>query len=135
MPSMLDSQLTRPKNFFSSQFVQTDSNDEMHVSKHAWLLAAVAIPLTIVTIVIWCLWSYWKSMRILKTAWQARFPKFRCKDVNSLHFRRRKSKPDDLESTVTLSGNTVFQCEMSPRALCESGVSTWSTIVSSTKNE
>ena len=133
--SMLDSRLTRLQNFFSTQFVQTNPNSgEIQISKHAWLLAAIAVPLTIVTIVIWWLWAYWKPMQILKTVWQVRFPQLRRKDVKSQLFRGRKSKLADVESAVTLSGNTVFQCEMSPRTLCESSVPTWSTVASSTKD-
>ncbi len=108
----------------------------MRVSKEAWLIAAIAIPLTIVTIAIWWLWPYWNPMRMLKIVWKVRFPELRGKEVKSvsLLFSKRKSKPVDVESAVTVSGHTVIQCEMSRRTLCESSVPTWSTTASTVKN-
>lgn len=44
------------KNFFSTQFVQSSDTGNMEVSGEAWLLAALAIPLTALTFGIWQAW-------------------------------------------------------------------------------
>ncbi len=47
------------KNFFSSQFVTTQSHDNtntVELTSNAWVFAAVSVPLTILTIVIWWAW-------------------------------------------------------------------------------
>jgi hypothetical protein len=46
------------QNFFSTQFVQTNEQGVMQVSRHAWLLAAIAIPLTVLTLFAWWLWAH-----------------------------------------------------------------------------
>ena len=38
--------------------MHTNDSGEMHISQHAWLLAAIAVPLTIATIAIWWTWVY-----------------------------------------------------------------------------
>ncbi|KAF4626596.1 hypothetical protein G7Y89_g11562 [Cudoniella acicularis] len=43
-------------NFFSTQFVQKGDNGQMQVADNVWLLAAISIPLTVLTIVIWWFW-------------------------------------------------------------------------------
>lgn len=43
------------QSFFSTQFVRLTESGKMEVSATAWLLAAVAIPLTLLTILSW--WS------------------------------------------------------------------------------
>jgi len=45
--------LTFQKNFFSTQFVQTSSDGKMKVSDKVWLLAAISVPLTLFTIMLW----------------------------------------------------------------------------------
>ncbi|KAE9377376.1 hypothetical protein N431DRAFT_194425 [Stipitochalara longipes BDJ] len=43
-------------NFFSTQFVQTSSDGQMRVSNKVWLLAAISVPLTFFTILLWWSW-------------------------------------------------------------------------------
>lgn len=53
--------LTTAQNFFSTEFVQTDDNGVMRVAANTWVLAVIALPLTILTIVIWWLCVRFKS--------------------------------------------------------------------------
>ena len=52
--------LTLLQNFFSTQFVgqeqEPGGSNKVVVSSNAWLFAAVSVPLTIATLVIWWLW-------------------------------------------------------------------------------
>jgi len=50
------------KNFFSTQFVQTNDAGHMRLSNNAWLLAAIAIPLTFLTIALWGTWVYFTKV-------------------------------------------------------------------------
>jgi hypothetical protein len=54
-------QLMASKNFFSTQFVQTN-NGQLNVTRNAWLLAAVAVPLTVVTIGLWACWVHFTKV-------------------------------------------------------------------------
>src|SRR5215470_9651291 len=56
--SQLSTQAKGPKNFFSTQFVSTDSSGDMRISRKVWLLAAIAIPLTVATFVTWGIWVH-----------------------------------------------------------------------------
>jgi len=56
----------RYQSFFSTQFVQTNANGVMHVSANAWVLAAVSVPLTIVTVATWWLWVNGKVFMLAK---------------------------------------------------------------------
>ncbi|KAF2465827.1 uncharacterized protein BDR25DRAFT_83267 [Lindgomyces ingoldianus] len=44
--------------FFSTQFVNTTDGQSMQVSRSAWLLAAISIPLTVLTIATWWSWVH-----------------------------------------------------------------------------
>lgn len=52
--------LTHVQNFFSTQFVgqeqEAGGSNKVVVSSNAWLFAAVSVPLTIATLVVWWLW-------------------------------------------------------------------------------
>jgi hypothetical protein len=50
------------QNFFSTQFVHTDDNGKLQVSPDAWLLAAIAVPLTAITLLLWLGWVYYTRM-------------------------------------------------------------------------
>ncbi|RDW56380.1 hypothetical protein BP5796_13202 [Coleophoma crateriformis] len=49
-------------NFFSTQFIQKNDNGKMKVSDNAWLLAAIGLPMTVATIVVWALWVYFTTV-------------------------------------------------------------------------
>lgn len=50
-------------NFFSTQFVQTNDSGHMKLNGNAWLLAAISVPLTILTLAIWAIWVYFTKMK------------------------------------------------------------------------
>jgi hypothetical protein len=50
------------KNFFSTQFVQTTSDGQMRVSNKVWLLAAISVPLTFFTILLWWGWVHFTKL-------------------------------------------------------------------------
>ncbi|TGO38123.1 hypothetical protein BHYA_0081g00190 [Botrytis hyacinthi] len=45
-------------NFFSTQFVQTTDSGHMTVTENSWILAAISVPLTAFTIILWWAWVY-----------------------------------------------------------------------------
>jgi hypothetical protein len=51
-----------PKNFFSTQFVQTGPDGQMRVSNKVWLLAAISVPLTLFTIMLWWFWVHFTKV-------------------------------------------------------------------------
>jgi len=50
-------------NFFSTQFVQTSASGHMTLLANSWILAAVSVPLTAVTIMLWWFWVYLAERR------------------------------------------------------------------------
>lgn len=50
------------KNFFSTEFVQTSDSGSMKVSDNVWLLAAIAIPFTLFTLLLWAGWVYFTKV-------------------------------------------------------------------------
>jgi len=107
-------------NFFSTQFIQTNQSGDMHVSANAWLLAAIAIPLTIITIAIWWLWAYGQFSRLFNITW-----KF-------LLFSRSGEQPErDIEAGDIKHRST----ELSDWTLCESTQPTFSITASPKKKQ
>ncbi|KAL5050652.1 hypothetical protein BDW71DRAFT_172892 [Aspergillus fruticulosus] len=51
---------TLVENFFSTEFVKADG-ERLQVSRHAWVMAAVAAPMTICVLVFWRLWLRYES--------------------------------------------------------------------------
>ncbi|KUJ20793.1 uncharacterized protein LY89DRAFT_640613 [Mollisia scopiformis] len=49
-------------NFFSTQFVQT-TDGHMNVAPNVWLLAAIAVPLTLLTILLWWTWVHFTEVK------------------------------------------------------------------------
>jgi hypothetical protein len=45
--------INNEQNFFSTQFVQKGDNGQMQVATNVWLLAAISIPLTAFTLLLW----------------------------------------------------------------------------------
>ncbi|KAM3076430.1 hypothetical protein ACMFMG_007246 [Clarireedia jacksonii] len=52
-------------NFFSTQFVRTSDTGHMTLTGNAWILAAVSVPLTAVTIMLWWIWVCLAERRTL----------------------------------------------------------------------
>jgi len=120
-------------NFFSTQFVQTNDSGHLHVSPNVWFLAAIAIPLTIVTIATWWLWAHCEFTSLLKITHQLKLLRLWYKSTASLLPSQEKERLGDLESGTISRRSTDCQYRMSPRTLCDSGSPTWSTTVSSGK--
>ncbi len=59
---IINVQAKKSQNFFSSHFVYTKAQGSLGVSPDAWLLAAIAIPLTAITIALWGLWISFTGM-------------------------------------------------------------------------
>ncbi|KAL4908770.1 hypothetical protein BDW74DRAFT_73032 [Aspergillus multicolor] len=54
---------TLVENFFSTEFVKADG-DSVRVSRHAWLMAAVAVPMTVSVLLFWRLWLRIEFLRL-----------------------------------------------------------------------
>ncbi|KAL5000152.1 hypothetical protein BDV10DRAFT_193168 [Aspergillus recurvatus] len=70
---------TLVENFFSTEFVKVDG-ETLQVSRHAWLMAAVAVPMTLCVVVFWRLWlrcelADWRK-KTRGTGYDAPFAKF-----------------------------------------------------------
>jgi len=120
-------------NFFSTQFVQTNDSGHMHVSANAWLLAAIAVPLTLFTIATWWLWAHCRIKLLLKTTQHLKLPRTLYRSQRSFLPSQEKEGSSDLESGNIAPRSIDYQPEMSPRTLCASGSPTWSTTVPSAK--
>ncbi|KAH8590924.1 hypothetical protein B0O99DRAFT_633823 [Bisporella sp. PMI_857] len=49
-------------NFFSTQFVATNDDGHMKLAENVWLLAAIAIPFTIFTLMLWAGWVHFTKI-------------------------------------------------------------------------
>ena len=123
-------QADRKKNFFSTQFVQTNDLGHMKLSGSAWLLAAISIPLTAATILVWWAWVSRTKSRIqeslpveLKDPSIARNNSFR-----SVFPLKKKKKTLDLEGGGGGGGIVSAPTSPAPPSFHDSGVGTWSTI-------
>ena len=97
---LLQSQIisARFQNFFSTQFVHTDTDGNIQVSSSAWLLAALAIPLTAITVAIW--WTWVRFFTEVKTPLTQQITITRIKRTDSFWsvFSKRKRQGSDLEA-------------------------------------
>ena len=68
-PLLISCLLTKRQNFFSTQFVgqeQADSGAKtLVVTSNAWLFAAISVPLTFGTLLVWWLWVQVQSRQLL----------------------------------------------------------------------
>jgi hypothetical protein len=72
------SKLTWRKNFFSTQFVGTDDSGHMSLSDNAWLFAAIGVPLTVFTVLVWWIWVRFAKV-VPESTPQPTIEKARCK--------------------------------------------------------
>ncbi|MCJ1402112.1 hypothetical protein MMC11_005331 [Xylographa trunciseda] len=56
-------------NFFSTQFVSQQQNS-LIVAENAWLFAAISVPLTAATILIWWLWVQLQAKQVFRIKWK-----------------------------------------------------------------
>jgi hypothetical protein len=88
----------------------------MHVSGNAWLLAAIAIPLTILTVVIWWLWAHGSICRAIKYL---------------LAFRSKEQLPDMEKGSAPQPSQAKDFCpQIAPHQICNSRVASSMTAVS-----
>jgi hypothetical protein len=118
----------------------------MVVSANAWILAAIALPLTVITIGIWWSWTYCKMAAPHKFLQQFNLPRFRVAKVR-LHKLKAPNfqhgtnfwhsliwgggQPlDNLETGMCPQTNispqgTLHLSKMSPDTFCDSSQGTW----------
>lgn len=131
-------------SFFSTQFVHTNNMGNMAVSANAWLLAAIAVPLTIITIATWWTWTHCKISVRPKVFRQLRlsnfkFPKIRIprgkfplrQRLENTEMRQLENMECGMSPRIGISQqSTMCQSEMSPQTLCDSRQGTWRTSLS-----
>lgn len=129
------------KSFFSTQFVHTNNMGNMAVSANAWLLAAIAVPLTIITIATWWTWTHCKISVRPKVFRQLRFSNFKFPKIRiprgkfPLRQRLENTEMQQLENMESgmsprigiSQQSTMCQSEISPQTLCNSRQETWRT--------
>ncbi|KPI45390.1 uncharacterized protein AB675_595 [Cyphellophora attinorum] len=68
--------LTVVSNFFSTSFVGiSPSSDSIYVTDDWWLLLVTTLPLTVVTLYVWKVWSDFKADKLYPPWWPKRFRK------------------------------------------------------------
>ena len=132
------------KSFFSTQFVHTNNMGNMAISANAWLLAAIAVPLTIITIATWWTWTHCKISVRPKVFRQFRlsnfkFPKTRIprekfplkQRLENTEMRQLENMECGMSPRIGISQqSTMCQSEMSPQTLSDSRQGTWRTLLS-----
>ncbi|KAL1970711.1 hypothetical protein VTN77DRAFT_4355 [Rasamsonia byssochlamydoides] len=108
-------------NFFSTIFVHTNNQGDMQVSAQVWILVAVAIPLTGLTIALW--WACVRFGPLLRAT--SRQPTLEKNGMQWSLSSRRQSTKTDLESGVA---SPQFPFWRSPAS-----VGTWSTTATTLK--
>ncbi|KAH0558401.1 hypothetical protein GP486_004941 [Trichoglossum hirsutum] len=123
------------KNFFSTQFVHTGEGGNMRVSTNAWLLAAIAVPLTVLTIVMWWIWVRYVNVSLPSASLPPNLPVIpRKASLRALFLPSKKQPPTDIESGIASPQGTVYKPESSPRPLGDSGIGTWSSTATTVKS-
>ncbi|KAF2185420.1 hypothetical protein K469DRAFT_707665 [Zopfia rhizophila CBS 207.26] len=104
-------------NFFSTQFVHTSDSGVMQVSTNAWLLAAIALPLTIVTVATWWLWVNGRGVASLKLPKKLKSEGFESKNLFKWILPCKKKTQDDMEAGIGVPQHYVYEEQDSPRTL------------------
>jgi hypothetical protein len=99
----------------------------MKISANAWLLAAVAVPLTILTILTWWLWVYFTKVAPMVDPQRPDIVTLQRQNTfRSFTSPKKKQRKDDLESG--------FESPAFPLSTFHSsGVGTWSTTAATVK--
>ena len=67
--------ITVVSNFFSTSFVGTSTSNRIYVTQDWWILFVTAIPLTVLTLYVWRVWSKIKASKIYPSWWpRSHFP-------------------------------------------------------------
>ncbi len=106
-------------NFFSTQFIQTQNDGSMRLSSKSWLLAAISIPLTVFTIMLWWTWVHFTKLPVLEIPYPLAPPHITRRQNTlkslasklSLKKRRGRKVTDDEESKLGLEvgGKAMFK--------------------------
>ncbi|TVY44398.1 hypothetical protein LSUB1_G002055, partial [Lachnellula subtilissima] len=118
-------------NFFSTQFVQTNDSGHMTLTSNAWLLAAIAVPLTIFTVMLWWTWVHFFTQVTAAPPSPEPLQRHGRQDSfrSLLSFKRKKQPPSDIEIGPSSSQTPPF----SPASFHDSAIGTWSTTATTTK--
>ena len=123
-------ELTKAKNFFSTQFVHTTTGGDVQVSARAWLLAAIAVPLTLLTIGMWWIWVQYTNGSLPSISRDHSLSKLQQQNKFwSTLLSKKKQRPSDIECGIASDQSEILQ-----RRFCDSGVGTWSTIATPVKS-
>ncbi|KAF5876967.1 uncharacterized protein Bfra_001325 [Botrytis fragariae] len=127
-------------NFFSTQFVQTSDSGHMTITENSWILAAISIPLTALTIILWWAWVYLSEVKKEVTASEksdsSRQDSFRSfisssrKSFRSYSISRNRLRKSDIEAGVSSHVKSMAP----PPLFRDSGVGTWSTTATTIKS-
>lgn len=115
-PSQQENISNNQENFFSTQFVHADENGNMALAGNSWLLAAISIPLTIITIALWWVWVRYANMmrppapELAPVVKVVRYNSFR-----SLRSSRREQRASDVESG-TVSGTATWSSQTTTKS-------------------
>ncbi len=124
----LTSQLTS-QNFFSTQFVQTQDDGHMRVATNVWLLAAIAIPLTLLTIGLWWTWVHFTEVKPAPDPLQPGVVTLqRQHSFRSIVSSKKKHKQHDLEKGLAYAQSPTF-----PPPFRHSPTTTWSSQATTVK--
>ncbi|KAF7889981.1 uncharacterized protein EAF02_002396 [Botrytis sinoallii] len=127
-------------NFFSTQFVQTSDNGHMTITENSWILAAISIPLTALTIFLWWAWVYLtevkKEVMVSEKSNSGRQDSFRSfissrrKGLSNFSTSRNRLGRLDIEAGVSSHVTDIA----SPLSFGDSGAGTWSTTATTIKS-
>ncbi|KAE8444552.1 hypothetical protein EG329_014476 [Mollisiaceae sp. DMI_Dod_QoI] len=116
-------------NFFSTQFVQTQDDGHMRVATNVWLLAAIAIPLTLLTIGLWWTWVHFTEVKPAPDPLQPGVVTLqRQHSFRSIVSSKKKHKQHDLEKSLAFAQSPTF-----PPPFRHSPTTTWSSQATTVK--
>ncbi|KAG4422124.1 hypothetical protein IFR04_004751 [Cadophora malorum] len=86
-------------NFFSTEFVKISDSNNMHVSTDVWLLAAISVPLTLITVVLWWAWVHFTKVEPTQSPENPRIVTLQLRNwIRSK--RAEKSKSNDIKDGI-----------------------------------
>ncbi|KAJ9273480.1 hypothetical protein DTO212C5_554 [Paecilomyces variotii] len=94
-------------NFFSTTFVNTNNDGKTHVSTDAWILAAISVPLTFLTVVLWWLFVHLSTITVELPDNEAQPPRTlgKVKLLSWLLPWKPSRKSSDLETGIVPGGS------------------------------
>ncbi|CZR68126.1 uncharacterized protein PAC_18025 [Phialocephala subalpina] len=123
--------LTSGKNFFSTQLVQTQDDGYLKVSKNAWLLAEISIPLTFLTILLWWGVVHFTKVAPIVSLEQPRVVTFQYQNNFWSFVSKKRQRKGDLESEQSSLRTPTFH----PPSFHDPTTSTRSSMATNVKPE